>query len=361
MNFKYRIDIQLFSGEKTEKPTPKKRSDARKEGQVLQSREINTAVVLFLLFWGLSKFGNHMLNQLMGLTTTIYKNYLFHEGIFNLEGIRLLFLKIMLTTAIIVMPITAIALFSGLIISYAQVGFLFNPKAIQVKLNKLNPIEGFKRLFSKRSLVELFKSLVKIFIVGYVVYSYVMKEVVHIIKLPDSEINSTVAYLGDLVVRTAFRACGVLIVLSVFDFFYQWREHENNLKMSKQEIKEEFKQAEGDPKIKSKIKEKQRQMAMSRMMSEVPKADVIITNPTHYAVGIKYEKDLYDAPYVLAKGQDLVAQNIKEIAKENDVPIVENKTLARTLYSNVEIGQVIPEELYKSVAEILAYVYGLKE
>ncbi|AFS78591.1 flagellar biosynthetic protein FlhB [Gottschalkia acidurici 9a] len=360
MNFNYRINLQLFSGEKTEAPTPKKRSDAREKGQILQSKEISTAIVLILVFWGLRKFGHHMLNYLMGFTKSTYKNYLFDEGIFTAEGIKILFYKIIITTVIVVIPITIIALVTGLVITYMQVGFLFTTKTLEIKLSKLNPIEGFKRLFSKRSIVELIKSLIKIFIVGYVVYNYALKEIVNIINLPDSDIGSIVAYLGDTVVNLAFKAGTVLVVMAAFDYLYQWWDYEKNLKMSKQEVKEEHKQAEGDPKIKSKIKEKQRQMAMSRMMSEVPNADVIITNPTHYAVAIKYEKDLYQAPYVLAKGQDLIAQNIKKLAGENDVPIVENKILARALYSDVEIGHIIPEELYQSVAEILAYVYNLK-
>lgn len=360
-NYNYHINLQLFSGEKTEEATPKKKSDAREKGQVFQSKEINTAIVLIALFYALKTFGHYMLNYLLGFTTTMYGHYLFDEGVFTTEGIKLMFYKIVITTAMIVVPITTVALITGLILSYAQVGFLFTTKTLEFKLSKLNPVEGFKKLFSKKSLVELLKSLVKIFVVGYVIYSYALAQIVTIINLPDVNVGGIVAYLGKAVVSIALRAGGVLFVMAVFDYMYQRWSHNKELKMSKQEVKEEHKQSDGDPQIKSKIKQKQREMAMSRMMADVPQADVIITNPTHFAVAIKYDREISDAPYVLAKGQDLVAQNIKKIANENDVVIVENKVLARTLYSNVEIGYAIPEDLYQAVAEVLAYVYGLNK
>lgn len=360
-NYTYHIDLQLFSGEKTEQATPKKKSDAREKGQVFQSKEINTAIVLMAIFFGLKSFAHFMLNHLLGFTTSMYRHYLFDEGIFTTEGIILVFYKMIITVSIIVVPITAVALVTGLILSYAQVGFLFTTKTLEVKISKLNPIEGFKKLFSVKSVVELIKSLIKIFIVGYVIYSYAVKKIVSIVTLPNAAVGEIVGFMGDMVVSIAFRAGGVLLVMAFFDYIYQRWSHEKELKMSKQEIKEEYKQSDGDPQVKSKIKEKQRQMAMNRMMSEVPDADVIITNPTHFAVAIKYDREVSDAPFVLAKGKDLVAQNIKKIATENSVPIVENKPLARTLFSDLEIGDIVPEELYQAVAEVLAYVYGLNK
>lgn len=363
MNYKYKyhINLQLFSGEKTEEATSKKKSDAREKGQVFQSKEINTAITLIAVFFGLKTFAHYMLNILLGFTKTIYSNQLFDDGIFTTEGIQLVFYNIIITTALVILPVTAIALVSGLILSYAQVGFLFTTKTMEPKLSKLNPIEGFKKLFSKKSLVELIKSFIKIFLVGYVIYSYAKTQIVGILTLPDSNVGGIVAFLGDSVMSVAYRAGMVLFVMAFFDFLFQKWNHNKELKMSKQEVKEEHKQSDGDPQVKSKIKQKQREMAMSRMMSEVPQADVIITNPTHYAVAIKYDKEISDAPYVLAKGQDLVAQNIKKIANENEVTIVENKPLARALYADVEIGQVISEDLYQAVAEVLAYVYGLNK
>lgn len=357
----FHINLQLFSGEKTEEATPKKKRDAREKGQVFQSKEINTAIVLMAIFFGLKVFGNYMFNSLLGFTNTIYTNYLFEDSLFTIEGITLIFYQIVITTAMVIIPITAIALVSGLALSYAQVGFLFTTKTLEVKFSKLNPVEGFKKLFSKKSVVELIKSIIKIFIVGYVIYTYAMGQIVNIINLPDLNIASIVAFTGDTVVSISLRAGLILLVMAFFDYLYQRWSHNKELKMSKQEVKEEHKQSDGDPQVKSKIKEKQRQMAMSRMMSEVPQADVIITNPTHFAVAIKYDREISDAPFVLAKGQDLIAQNIKKVASENDVAIVENKELARTLYASVEIGSVIPEELYQAVAEVLAYVYDLNK
>jgi flagellar biosynthetic protein FlhB len=209
-------------------------------------------------------------------------------------------------------------------------------------------------------LIELIKSLIKIGAVGYITISYVLKQSKNIMNVFDMELTQIVLYLSSTTMNIAFRAAIVLILLAVLDFFYQSWEYENELKMSKQELKEEYKQMEGDPQVKSKIKEKQRQISMSRMMQDVPKADVIITNPTHYAVAIRYDSSIEDAPTVLAKGKDLIAQKIKTLATENGIIIFENKVLARTLYYTVDIGAYIPPDLYQAVAEVLAYVYQMK-
>lgn len=258
-------------------------------------------------------------------------------------------------------PIVLISFFISLFITYVQVGFLFTTKPLKAKLSRINPIEGFKRIFSKRSLVELLKSILKIFFVGYVAYSYGSKNIGTIVNYPSMEPGQILKNFSKLAFSFSIRIIGALLFLAILDYLYQWRDYEKNLMMTKQEVKEEFKQTEGDPLIKSRIREKQRKIAMNRMMQDVPKADVIITNPTHLAVAIKYDDDLYIAPYLLAKGADVVAENIKKVAKENSIPIVENKPLARVLYSTVDIGEVIPEELYEAVAEVLAYVYSLKD
>lgn len=361
-DIKYKLNLQLFADEeRTEKATPKKRREAREKGQVLKSQEISSVLLLISTFFGLKIFGSYMYDNIIRFTNHVLTQYNEIEGLFTIKGINNMFLDIILITAQIVAPVAAIALIIGLASNYMQVGFLFTTKNLGIKLNRINPIEGFKRLFSAKSLVELVKSLIKIFIVGYVIFSYIYNEIKGIDKLFDMGLMAIITYLGDTTFGVVIRAAGVLALIAVLDYTYQWWDFEKNLKMSKKEIKEEYKQTEGDPHIKSKIKEKQRQMAMTRMMQDVPSADVIITNPTHYAIALKYDKEKCDAPFVLAKGMNIVAENIKKIATESSIPMVENKPLAQALYKSVEIGDIIPEELYQAVAEVLAYVYGLRE
>jgi flagellar biosynthetic protein FlhB len=355
------INLQLFaSEEKTEKPTPKKRKEAREKGQVVQSREVNSALILLFAIIGLKIFGGYMYNNLINFTKSMFTYYEENEVIFNINGIHKLLLETVLITAKVVAPIVAITFVIGLTSTYMQVGFLFTTKTLGIKLNRINPVEGFKRMFSKRALVELLKSLIKVTIIGYVIYSFILSEVSGLINLFELSIQSIVKNIAELTFEVGIRTAIILIAFSILDYWYQRWDNEKNLMMSKKEVKDEYKQTEGDPQIKSKVKEKQRQLAMSRMMQEVPKADVIITNPTHYAVALKYDSSLYDAPYVVAKGKDLIAQNIKKIGNDSSVPIVENKPLAQALYNNVEVGQVIPEDLYQAVAEVLAYVYSLQ-
>ncbi len=359
---KISMNLQLFAdSEKTEKPTPKKRKKAREEGQVFQSKEINSALLLIITFVSLKVFGKYMYSNLIKSTNLIFTEYINRPELFTLEEINIFLLKIIFIVVKIVAPIIVTAFIVGVIASYMQVGFLFTTKTLQVKFSRINPIEGFKRIFSIKSVVELVKCLIKVFLISYIIYVYASKQITNMFKLYDMNINSIVRCIGDMAFDIAIRAGGVLVALAILDYAYQRWDHEKNLKMSKQEVKQEYKQTEGDPHIKSKIKEKQRQIAMRRMMQDVPKADVIITNPTHYAIALKYDKEQHDAPYVVAKGKDLVAQNIKKVAKGNLVPIVEDKPLAQTLYKAVEIGQTIPEELYQSVAEVLAYVYSLNQ
>lgn len=357
-----KINLQLFAeGEKTEQPTPKKRREAREEGQILQSKEINNVVVLFACFLGLKIFGRMISLQLQNFVAITFSEIQDAENFFKLSNLNVNGLKIMTDFGLMVLPILGIAFLSALIINYLQVGFIFTTKTLKIKLNRLNPVEGFKKIVSKRALMELVKSVLKISLIGYIAYSYVKDKTLDIIRYSNLEPYEAYTNFAALIFGFVLRLLGVLMFLAILDYIFQWREHENKLKMSKQEVKEEYKQTEGDPFIKGKIKEKQRSIAMSRMMQEISKADVIITNPTHYAVAIKYDKESYDAPYVIGKGVDLIAENIKKIAKEKSLPIVENKYLAQTLYNTVDIGDVIPEELYEAVAEVLAYVYGLND
>ncbi len=356
-----KLNLQLFAqGEKTEKPTPKKRREAREEGQILQSKEINSVVILFSCFFSLKIFGGMISSQIEKLLIDSF-NIIPNVDVFFYENNLLInFMKIGYVIALTIMPILVAAFLSALIVNYLQVGFIFTTKPLKLKLDRLNPIEGFKRMFSKRALVDLVKSILKLVLVGYIAYMYLQNKMVDIVKLSQMSANSAYRIFANMTFNFVLRLLAVLLGLSALDYFFKWQEHEKKLKMSKQEIKEEYKQSEGDPLIKGKIKEKQRSIAMSRMMQDVPKADVIITNPTHYAVAVVYDNESYEAPYIIAKGADLVAQNIKKVAKENSLPIVENKYVARTIYETVEIGDIIPEDLYEAVAEILAYVYNLK-
>lgn len=355
-------NLQLFadSGEKTEKATPRKRKKAREDGQVLQSREITSAIVLLCMFITLRVFGSFIYEGILEVFKIFFTQWQEVESIYSIKGMIKLYLQVGIAFLKIILPIFAVAFLTGLITGYSQVGFLFTTKTLQIKLNRLNPLSGLKRIFSVRSLTELIKSIFKIVVVGIIGFSYLKGEVVNMLKTMDMDVVSIAAYIGVTATNVAIRMCIALLVLGVLDYGYQWWEYEKNIRMTKQEIKEEYKQTEGNPEIKSKIKQKQRQISLRRMMQSVPEADVVITNPTHYAVAIKYDIKISDAPVVLAKGQDYMALKIKEKAKENGIEIVENKSLARALYSTVEIGEKIPPDLYQAVAEVLAFVYGLK-
>ncbi len=229
------------------------------------------------------------------------------------------------------------------------------------KLERIKPLSGFKRMFSSKAAVELLKAVMKITIIGYAAFTFLKDRVQDALNLMMMDVRGITAFIGNVAADVSLKICMVVLAFAGMDYFYQWWEYEKNLKMTKQEIKDEYKQMDGNPEIKSKIKQKQRQISMQRMMQDIPKADVVITNPTHFAVAIRYDQTVSDAPMVIAKGQDFLAKRIKEIAKENKIEVVENKPLARTLYSSVEIGERIPPELYQAVAEVLAFVYSLKK
>ena len=352
----FQLDLQLFAGEKTEEPTAKRKADARKKGQVGRSQEVNAAFVLLVGFLILRLLGGNAVAEIMNYSTYVFGNL--NQDI-NEESIMQMFIAMIILLAKTSMPLMVFIMIIGLAMNIAQVGFMFTTEQLQFNPGKLSPISGIKRMFSKRSLVELVKSLIKIIIIGYFVFSYLSEEIFQIPKLIYMDLIAGLMKMSDSIFTLAFKIIGVFMIMAFLDYAYQKWQNTQDLKMSKQEVKEEFKQQEGDPKIKGKIRQKQRQMAMARMMQEVPKADVIVTNPTHFAVALKYESGM-SAPVVIAKGQDLVAQKIKTIARENQVPIVENKPLARAIYASVEVGGLIPHELYKAVAEVLAYVYRLK-
>ncbi|MDE3838533.1 flagellar biosynthesis protein FlhB [Bacillus methanolicus] len=352
------LDLQFFAGEKTEKATPKKRQDARKKGQVAKSQDVNTAVHLLAVFLFFMFAGELLLDHILGVFRHSFQDYLLVEMTEN--NLKSILLEILKELTFILGPIMLVALVAGVAANYFQIGFLFSSEAIQMKLEKINPIQGFKRIFSLRALVELLKSVLKISFVGIVTFTVLWKRIDEILLLSHKSVGAALAAIASLTVQMGLFASGALLFLAILDYLYQKYDFEKSIRMSKQDIKDEFKNIEGDPLIKSKIKQRQREMAMRRMMQEVPKADVVITNPTHFAVALKYDEQKMDAPYVVAKGVDYVAQKIKYIAKENDVITVENRPLARALYDQTDIGETIPEQFFKAVAEILAFVYRTK-
>ncbi|MBA1333871.1 MAG: Flagellar biosynthesis protein FlhB [Firmicutes bacterium] len=354
------INLQLFAEEKTDKATPKKKKDVREKGHVAQSKEINSALVLIGCFSVLYLFSAFIFGEMRDSARYVFTLKVSDE-MFSVEGVKLIFLRGATTFLKTVAPIAGTALGIGLLASYAQVGFLFTTKTLQPKLDKLNPVEGFKRIFSRKSLFQLVKSLIKVAVVSLLTYRYLVSKYNEIPRLLDMETEEITRFIGGTTVNVGLRAGFILLALAILDYFYQRYEFSRSIMMTKQELKEEYKQVEGNPQIKSKIKERQRQMSMRRMMSEVPKADVVITNPTHLAVALKYDPDVAQAPYVLAKGKDLIAQRIKEIAVDNNIQVVENVILARSLYQNTDIGEVIPSDLYQAVAEVLAFVYSLNK
>lgn len=361
----YKLNLQLFAsgpggGDKTEKATPKKRQDARKKGQVFQSREISSAMILMFVFVTLRILGKNMYLEITNYMKRVLTEYPKMDNFYMPDIVVRIFADSVIVFFKMSAPILAVALITGLIISYAQVGVLFTFETLKPKFDRINPLSGMKRMFSMRSIVELLKAVFKIVIIGYVAYTYLNGQAVTILSLMDMDLISIGTFTALTSLNIAIRICIVLIILGVFDFAYQWWNHEKDLKMTKQEVKEEFKQTEGNPEIKSKIRQTQRQMSMRRMMQEIPKADVVITNPTHFACALKYDSAVSAAPTLIAKGQDYLALRIKEVAKECRIEIVENKPLARSIYDNVEIGKAIPPDLYQAVAEVLAFVYNLK-
>ncbi|MBQ7776703.1 MAG: flagellar biosynthesis protein FlhB, partial [Lachnospiraceae bacterium] len=257
-------------------------------------------------------------------------------------------------------PVFIIAVLVAFICDVAQVKWKIAKKAMEPKLSKMNPISGFKKIFSANSVVELIKSIAKIVIIGYVVYDFMQDKWSYIYLLYDMPLMQAIQLVWDVIVDVGIKISIVYIVLAFVDFGYQKYKFAQDMKMTKQEVKEEYKQQEGDPKVKGKIRQRMQEASRRRMMQQLPTADVVITNPTHYAVAIKYDPDEADAPIVLAKGADYLAGKIKEVAKENHIEIVENKPLARMLYANVDVGQAVPPELYQAVAEVLAFVYKLQ-
>ncbi len=362
-------NLQFFAkdgpgGEKTEPATEKKLSDARKEGQVAKSREIANGVGLLALFLILRFWVGVMSTQLLSIFSLIYERIsetvLFWRGYVPQNDTKLVFREMLIEVVVIIGPILIIGFLVAFICDVAQVGWKPTSKPMKPKLSKMSPLSGIKKIISVNSLVELVKSIAKIGLIVYICYNYLQDKWRLLFLLYDMPLLQALQLIATTVTDLGIRVSALYMLIAVADFIYQKVKFSRDMRMTKQEIKDEYKQSEGDPQIKGKIRQRMREASQRRMMQDLPRADVVITNPTHFAVAIKYDPDVADAPLVLAKGEDYLAAKIKEIARENHVEIVENKPLARMLYANVDVGQAVPPELYQAVAEVLAFVYHLQ-
>ena len=362
-------NLQFFAkdgpgGEKTEEPTGKKLEDARKEGQVAKSKEIANAfgiLALFLLMrFYVGRLGYGLIEYFSGVYNQIPNMIQMYDGRIPAAALITALRGMGMRIALIIAPVLIVGVVVAFVCDVVQVKWKPTTKPMKPKLSKLSPLKGFKRIFSANSLVELVKSIAKIGLISYVAYSYLSGRIDEIFLLYGLGITQAIGLIGEIVLNLGIRIAVIYMVIAFLDYMYQRWKHHEDLKMTKQEVKDEYKNAEGDPQIKGKQRQRMREASLRRMMQQLPEADVVITNPTHYAVAVKYDPEQYDAPYVIAKGENYLAQRIKDIAKENSIEIVENKPLARMLYTNVEVGGMIPPELYQAVAEVLAFVYHLK-
>lgn len=344
--------------EKTEKATTKKRDDARKEGNVLQSKEIGTAASVLGIFAFVRIMAEFIMKNLLSYFQRSFEDMGTYEV--NSETIMPLFISAITVFVCVVGPIMAAALVLGIIPTVAQTKGLFSMKSLKPKFSNLNPLSGIKKLFSMQAVVGILKGLIEVIVIGVMIYNEIADRLPTIIAMTNAGIMQGLAYAGLAIYDVVMLICVLLVFVAAGDYLFQWWSYEKKLKMSKQEVKDEYKQTEGDPQIKSKIKQRQREMAARRMMQDVPGADVVVRNPTHYAVALKYDQDKNKAPVVVAKGTDYLAMRIVRIAEENDVYCMENPPLARALYAQVDLGREIPYELYDAVAEVLTVVYKEK-
>ncbi len=348
-----------MAGEKTEKATPKRKQDERKKGNVFQSREVVIVFSLLASFYGLQFLGPYMINAIQQCIRDFFNEAATVRELGYSEVI-LYFIDGCGVFLVAAMPMLLICAFVTIVCTMAQTRGLFTMKSAAPKFSRLNPIEGIKKMFSLRGVVELLKSLAKITILGYIIWIQFRDEFWSFPRLMDMDIFQGMIFTGSMILNIVRTAAIIMAFVAAADLFYQWWDYERNLRMSKQELKEEYKQTEGDPQVKGKIRERQQAQARQRMMQQVPGADVVIRNPTHFAVAIKYDPARNNAPIVVAKGADSLALRIVAVAEANGVFITENKPLARGLYEAVDLDREIPERFYQPVAEVLAFVYSLK-
>ncbi|MBQ3654853.1 MAG: flagellar biosynthesis protein FlhB [Synergistaceae bacterium] len=354
-----KFDLQFFGEERTEEATPHKRDKVRKEGRVCMSKDLNAAVGIITALLGLAMLGALTWRTLTGLIQFMIRamgdRTVLQEGWFafiSWEAVKRYFAAWLPLGGLVVLFSTAAVI--------AQVGFAMTGEPFGPKFDRLNPFTGMKKIISLRSCVELLKGLLKASIFAVMIYTAIRNYLPLSSKTMQMPLKVGAWEFWDMLWALAMRLALMLLVMAFADYAYQKWDFENSIKMSKKEVKDEYKQMEGDPQIKQKIRQKQREMAKQRMMADVPKSDVVITNPTHIAVALQYDRAVMGAPQVIAKGSDYTAKRIRDIAEANLIPVVENKPLAWALYENVEIGEEIPEDMYKAVAEVLAFVYKLK-
>lgn len=368
MLFEY-YDLQFFAkdgpgGEKTEEPTAKKLEDARKDGQTAKSKDLSTAVLLLAMFLlckiYVGALGNNMLNafsEFYGMFEKVPLNgqYGMTSGMMS-AVLGAAFMDILW----MILPIILISVVITVLVNALQQKWKVTAKPLQPKFSKISPLSGFKRIFSTRQLMELLKNIAMFVIIGFVVYQTITDQIAFLYEMYDRTLMDVVSTVGGIVIDLGIKISAIFLIVGFADLIFQKRKFKSDMMMTKQEIKEEFKNTEGDPQVKGQIKRKMQEASRRRMMQSLPEADVVITNPTHFAVALRYEPNAGKAPVVIAKGADYLAQQIKEKAKEYDIAIVENKPLARVLYNNIDIGAEIPPELYQAVAEVLAFVFSLK-
>ena len=363
------FSLQFFAkdgpgGEKTEEPTAKKLSDARNEGQVAKGKDLTSSVMLLVLFMvlrftignmgeGFIECFNKNYTQIGDLFTSTHGEYNMQYTIALIQSAALDMLKLLI-------PFFGIGFIIAIVIELAQVKWKPTSKPLQPKLSKFNPVNGIKRMFSVRTLVSLIKQIVILVVIFIVVYNKLKSRMSDIYMLYDIPLISAVMLLGDVIFDIGTVICVIYTIIGIADYVFEKRKFRKDMMMTKQEVKDEWKNTEGNPEVKNKIRQKMSEVSRRRMMQAVPEADVVITNPTHFAVALKYEQNKGKAPVVIAKGEDYLAAKIKEAARENNIEIVENKPLARMLYYNVELDEEIPPELYQAVAEVLAFVYNIK-
>ncbi len=351
-------------GEKTEPATAKKLKEARDEGQVAKSKELSAAVDLIALFLVLKAFISYIGENFLSMFSVIYHKIpdIINDsaGGMSIFSATTVINNVMLVILKIVAPIFIIGIMCCILINIFQVGWKVTTKPMKPKASKINPLSGFKRVFSKDSLFELLKSIVKIALIAYVAYTSIKDHQNELFLLYDIPLMQVIILVGTIVIDAGFQISLVYLVVGIVDWLYQKHKFKEDMKMTKQEVKDEYKNTEGNPEIKGRQRSKMREASQRRMMQNLPTADVVITNPTHLSVAIKYDAEKNSAPIVIAKGEDYLAMKIREIAKENNIEIVENKPLARMLYANVDVGAEVPPELYQAVAEVLAFVYSLK-
>jgi flagellar biosynthesis protein FlhB len=345
--------------EQTEKATPKRRSEARQRGQVPRSADLTGAVIFLAVVLVLHALFMPMMNGLEGSATAYFSHIADHQDA-TVQSVSRLFMQASGGVAWVVLITFAIALTAGIVANLLQFGFVLTTVPFKWNFSKLNPINGFKNVFSKRIFINLAKQLLKLSAVAIIIYTTISGNIGLFAQVGQTSPGNIVGLTFNVIFEIAWKFGLVLIVIGLFDYAYERWQLEENLKMTKQEVKDEWKQSEGNPEAKAALKRRQREFARRRMMQAVPRATVVVTNPTHFAVALEWDEIKMDAPVVTAKGADLLAKRIRDIAREHGVPIMQNPPLARTLYDKVDLDQPIPPNLYAAVAQVIAFVYKLK-